>query len=51
MGQVCSAGSRTFVHESVYDEFVKKSVAMAEKRVIGDPFEPGTQSGPQVLAY
>ena len=48
MGQVCCAGSRTFVHESVYDEFVKKAVEKAEKRVVGDPFDSKTQSGPQV---
>jgi len=24
MGQCCTAGSRTFVHEDIYDEFVKK---------------------------
>ena len=26
-GQYCCAGSHTFVQESIYDEFVKKSVA------------------------
>ncbi|XP_052792547.1 aldehyde dehydrogenase 1A1-like [Mya arenaria] len=48
MGQVCTAGSRTFVHEDIYDEFVKKAVARAQKRVIGDPFELKNDSGPQV---
>ena len=24
MGQCCTAGSRTYVHEDIYDEFVKK---------------------------
>ncbi len=47
-GQCCTAGSRTFVHESIYDEFVKKAVRAAEKRVVGDPFKSGTQQGPQV---
>ena len=47
-GQCCTAGSRTFVHESIYDEFVKKAVKAAEKRVVGDPFKSGTQQGPQV---
>ena len=48
MGQACTAGSRTFVHESIYDEFVKKAVEKAQKRVIGDPFDANTQAGPQV---
>ena len=47
MGQVCNAGSRTFVHEDIYDEFVKKSVDKAKKRVIGDPFDLNTEAGPQ----
>ena len=46
-GQVCCAASRIFVHESVYDEFVEKSVAMAQKRTVGDPFTDVDQ-GPQV---
>merc|ERR1712071_152711 len=29
MGQCCCAGSRTFVHEKIYDEFVKKATEMA----------------------
>ncbi|XP_002735314.2 aldehyde dehydrogenase, mitochondrial-like [Saccoglossus kowalevskii] len=49
MGQVCCAGSRTFVQEDIYDEFVKKSVERAKKRVIGDPYVGSTESGPQVL--
>lgn len=48
MGQVCTAGSRTFVHESIYDEFVRKSVERAKKRTVGDPFELTNENGPQV---
>lgn len=49
-GQCCIAGSRTFVHEKIYDQFVAKSRELAEKRtlVTGDPFDPNTQHGPQV---
>lgn len=36
------------MHESIYDEFVKKAVDAAKKRVVGDPFKSGTQQGPQV---
>ncbi len=48
MGQCCCAGSRTYVQESVYDEFVAKSKALAEARKVGDPFDGATQHGPQV---
>ena len=47
-GQCCCAGSRTFVEESIYDEFVKKSVARAQKRTVGNPMDKKTQQGPQV---
>lgn len=47
-GQCCCAGSRTFVHEKVYDEFVEKSKARALRRVVGDPFRSGIEQGPQV---
>ncbi|KAL5544232.1 hypothetical protein UlMin_008016 [Ulmus minor] len=47
-GQCCCSGSRTFVHESVYDEFIEKSRARALKRVVGDPFKKGTEQGPQI---
>ena len=36
------------MHESIYDEFVKKAVEAAKKRTVGDPFKSGTQQGPQV---
>jgi len=48
MGQCCLAGTRCFVQEEIYDEFVAKSVEMAKKRKIGDPWEIGVQSGPQI---
>ena len=47
-GQCCCAGSRLFVEEKGYDEFVEKSVARAKKRTVGDPFDPKTEQGPQV---
>ncbi|KAI3866077.1 hypothetical protein MKX03_003539 [Papaver bracteatum] len=47
-GQCCCAGSRTFVHEKVYDEFLEKSKARAMKRVVGDPFQKGVEQGPQI---
>jgi aldehyde dehydrogenase (NAD+) len=47
-GQSCCAGSRVYVEEGIYDAFVEKSVARARKRVVGDPFDPRTNQGPQV---
>lgn len=47
-GQVCSAGSRLFVEEKVYDEFVEKSVARAGRRTVGNPFDPTVEQGPQI---
>jgi len=47
-GQCCCAGSRLFVEEKCYDEFVEKSVARAKKRTVGDPFDSNTEQGPQV---
>ncbi|KAJ0047826.1 hypothetical protein Pint_15415 [Pistacia integerrima] len=47
-GQCCCAGSRTYVHERVYDEFVEKSKARAIKRIVGDPFKKGIEQGPQI---
>ncbi len=47
-GQCCTAGSRTFVHEDIYDEFVKKAVIRAQNRKVGDPFDDDTEQGPQV---
>ncbi|ACK65581.1 transposase, IS605 OrfB family [Rippkaea orientalis PCC 8801] len=47
-GQCCCAGSRLFVEESCYDEFVTKSVERARSRRVGDPFDSNTEQGPQV---
>lgn len=47
-GQVCCAGTRVFVEEKIYDQFLEKTVARARKRVVGDPFDPRTEQGPQV---
>lgn len=44
-GEVCSAGSRLFIQESIYDEFVDKLVKAFEKVKVGDPLDPSTQMG------
>ncbi|VUC34751.1 unnamed protein product [Clonostachys rosea] len=49
MGQICTATSRVFVHEKVYDEFLKLFIAYTAKiSIIGDPFEEKSWHGPQV---
>jgi aldehyde dehydrogenase (NAD+) len=47
-GQCCCAGSRVFVEEKIYDQFVEKSGIRAKNRTVGDPFDPKTEQGPQV---
>ncbi|MEM6445891.1 MAG: aldehyde dehydrogenase family protein [Cyanobacteria bacterium P01_D01_bin.123] len=47
-GQCCTAGSRLFVQDSIYDEFVSRSVDRARNRVVGDPFDSKTEQGPLV---
>jgi acyl-CoA reductase-like NAD-dependent aldehyde dehydrogenase len=47
-GQVCCAGSRVFVHESIYDRFLQEAVAAFSKVKVGLPWESDTQMGAQV---
>ncbi|XP_054085289.1 aldehyde dehydrogenase, mitochondrial isoform X2 [Zeugodacus cucurbitae] len=47
-GQSCCAGSRTYVHEKIYDKFVAKAVAAAKARKVGDPFDESVKQGPQI---
>ncbi len=44
-GEVCCAGSRLFLQESVYDQFMDKLVGQAGKMKVGDPMDPSTQVG------
>ncbi|XP_014679716.1 PREDICTED: retinal dehydrogenase 1-like, partial [Priapulus caudatus] len=48
MGQCCTAASRTYVQDGIYDEFVRRSVDLAKKRSIGDPFCGDVENGPQI---
>jgi aldehyde dehydrogenase (NAD+) len=47
-GQCCCAGSRVFVEEKIYDEFVERSAERARRRRVGDPLDRKTEQGPQV---
>ncbi|KAF9887341.1 hypothetical protein FE257_010336 [Aspergillus nanangensis] len=49
-GQICAAGSRIYVQEGIYEEFLAKYAEMARKMpaVVGDPLDPTTTKGPVV---
>ena len=49
-GQVCCAGSRIFVQEGIYDEFVEKAIERFKNVKVGDPLDESTQMGAQVNA-
>jgi RHH-type proline utilization regulon transcriptional repressor/proline dehydrogenase/delta 1-pyrroline-5-carboxylate dehydrogenase len=49
-GQKCSAASRVIVHEAVYERFVTRLVAAAERLRIGDPADPTADLGPLIDA-
>lgn len=44
-GEVCTNGTRVFVHESLYDEFITQLKVRTEKMIIGDPMDIETQVG------
>jgi len=45
-GQSCIAGSRLYIKNSIYEDFLKKLVDRANKIRLGPPMEPDTQMGP-----
>lgn len=47
-GEICLCSSRLFVHEKVYDEFVRKYTEEVRKIRVGDPRDGQTQMGPLV---
>ncbi|BBF23383.1 aldehyde dehydrogenase family protein [Sutterella megalosphaeroides] len=47
-GQVCCAGSRIFVQEGIYDEFVAKLTEAFRKVKVGNPMDMSTQMGSQI---
>jgi betaine-aldehyde dehydrogenase len=49
-GQVCSAGARLLVEESIHDEFVDELVRRAERIRLGGPFDADAESGPLISA-
>jgi acyl-CoA reductase-like NAD-dependent aldehyde dehydrogenase len=47
-GQVCQAGTRLLVANSVHDEFVEKLAGMSAGLKMGDPLDPSTTMGPLI---
>lgn len=47
-GQCCTAGSRIYVQEGIYDKFVQRFKERAVANKVGDPFAQDTFQGPQV---
>ena len=45
-GQKCSACSRLYIHENVYDDLLIKLKSATEKLVLGDPKNRNTFMGP-----
>ena len=45
-GQSCIAGSRLYIQNSIYEDFLKKLVDRANKIKLGPPMESDTQMGP-----
>ncbi|ANU12077.1 betaine-aldehyde dehydrogenase [Planococcus antarcticus DSM 14505] len=49
-GQICSAGTRLIVEESIHDEFVTALVERVKKFKLGSGFDEKTQMGPLISA-
>jgi acyl-CoA reductase-like NAD-dependent aldehyde dehydrogenase len=47
-GQVCTAGSRTLVHRSIYDDFVAEVIRCSEDLRVGHAFDRSSDLGPLV---
>jgi betaine-aldehyde dehydrogenase len=49
-GQVCSAGARLVIEESIHDDFVDRLVELAGNIRLGGPFDEKAESGPLTSA-
>ena len=47
-GQSCACASRVLVHESVYDAFLEKFLAVIQASTIGDPLDSAVVFGPVI---
>ncbi|MBI3890167.1 MAG: aldehyde dehydrogenase family protein [Candidatus Wallbacteria bacterium] len=44
-GEVCSSGSRLFLHRSIHDEFLDRLTAATKALKVGDPTDPASDVG------
>lgn len=49
-GQVCTAGSRLYVHEKIFDDVMQRLAVLADAIVVGPGLDEGSQMGPMVSA-
>jgi phenylacetaldehyde dehydrogenase len=49
-GQACASGTRLFVQDGIYDQFVDALAMQVKSIKVGDPFAPGTTMGPLASA-
>lgn len=47
-GQVCTAGTRVYVHKSIHDKLLDGIAEQSAKLSAGHPLQPGTQLGPLI---
>jgi len=47
-GERCTAGSRIFIQETIYDAFVRRFAERAQRLVVGDPRDPATHLGAMI---
>lgn len=47
-GQVCSAGTRLFIHESLHEEATERVTRIASSYKVGSPFDRDTKLGPLI---
>jgi len=47
-GEACAAGTRIFVQDNIYDEFVERATEKAKAWRVGNPFASTTDQGAQV---
>ena len=47
-GQICTSGSRAFVHQDIYDKFMAEVVEMFDKVPVGLPWDEGSTLGPVI---